>query len=217
MMYLASMSGVTGVPSAVRRVIASLEIMIVWLRRGAVEVRTSVPPTPQTLRRIRHAQQPRQPESRKTNKRPPSTGSPEQCQQESHEDALSIGQGPACTSSLHQDVVTNATAEQTRPACSTAARLVSGFTRPEIASAAETSLVYGTYRVCDFFPFVATSCTIHPPPVWLTERTSENFSAVAAARRRVTHNSNTTRVEGYEERGKASPDHIPVSPTRGGQ
>lgn len=64
MMYLASMSGVTGVPSAVRRVIASLEIMIVWLRRGAVEVRTSVPPTPQTLRRIRHAEQPRQPKAR---------------------------------------------------------------------------------------------------------------------------------------------------------
>lgn len=31
MMYLASVSGVTGVPSAVKRVIASLEMMIVWL------------------------------------------------------------------------------------------------------------------------------------------------------------------------------------------
>lgn len=34
MMYFASVPGVTGVPSAVRRVIASLEIIIVWLWVG---------------------------------------------------------------------------------------------------------------------------------------------------------------------------------------
>jgi len=40
MMYLASCSGATGVPSAVMRVMASLEMMMVWLRgacRGAQE------------------------------------------------------------------------------------------------------------------------------------------------------------------------------------